>query len=67
MIRLRMREIAVLQEHNMSSLARASGVSFRTIKRIWRDPHTVITTDTLHKIAQALGVQARELIEEEPP
>jgi len=47
-------------------LARASDVSFSTIKRIFRDPYQPVGVDTLHKIAQALGVSTAELIEDVP-
>lgn len=66
MLRLRVREIAILRGHNMSSLSRASGVSFRTIKRYWRDPYFNANTETLHKIAKALGVPTSDLMEDVP-
>ena len=50
----------------MSSLSRASGVSFRTIKRYWRDPYFNANTETLYKIARALNVPTSDLMEDMP-
>jgi transcriptional regulator with XRE-family HTH domain len=66
MLRLRVKEVAEAKGYNMSSLSRASDVSFRTIKRMWRNPHHEANTTTLHKIARALGVPTAELIEDVP-
>lgn len=66
MVRLRVKEIAESQGYNMSTLSRAADVPFITIKRVWRNPYYEIKLATLGKIAQALGVPTRELIEDEP-
>ena len=63
MVRLKVKEVAESQGYNMSSLSRASDVSFRTIKRIFRDPLAPVNTDTLGKIATALKVDVSELLE----
>jgi DNA-binding Xre family transcriptional regulator len=71
MIRLKIKEVAEAKGFNQSSLSRASDVSFNTVKRIFRDPYREITTTTLAKLAKALGVDPRELIDvvpdDEPP
>ena len=64
MVRLRVKEIAEAKGFNMSSLSRASDVSFNTIKRIFRDPYKEVTTTTLERIAKALGVPTAELLED---
>ncbi len=64
MIRLRIREIAEEKGYNMSSLSRKSDVSFKTVKRLWKDPYQTANTDTLEKLAKALGVSVRDLIED---
>lgn len=61
--RLRVREEAEERGYNMSSLSRASDVSFKTIKRYWKNPYESATTDTLSKIAEVLGVPIGDLIE----
>lgn len=66
MVRLRVKEIAESKGFNMSSLSRASDVSFNTIKRIFRDPYKEVTTTTLERIAKALDVPTASLIEDVP-
>ena len=50
----------------MSSLSRASDVSFTTIKRIWTKPHESANLITLTKIAKALNVTVNDLFEDVP-
>ena len=64
-IRLRVKEVAESKGFNMSTLSRSSDVPFSTIRRLWKNPHYQVQLDTLHKIAQALGVPTSELIEDE--
>lgn len=66
MVRLRVKDIAEAKGFNMSSLSRASDVSFNTIKRIYRNPYKEVTTTTLERIAKALGVPTAELLEDVP-
>jgi transcriptional regulator with XRE-family HTH domain len=66
MLRLRVRELAEERGYNMSSLSRASDVSFTTIKRYFRKPYSYANTDTLEKIALTLGVEVGDLIERVP-
>lgn len=66
MVRLKLKEIAVARGFTMSSLSRASDVSFNTIKRIWNDPFRETSTFTLERLAKALGVPTAELIEDVP-
>ena len=66
MVRLKVKEIAEAKGYNMSSLSRASDVSFTTIKRLWRHPYGGANVETLDKIAGVLGVSVAELIEHIP-
>jgi len=66
MLRLRVKELAEERGYNMSSLSRASDVSFTTIKRFFRNPYSYANTDTLEKIALTLGVEVGDLIERVP-
>ena len=50
----------------MSTLSRASDVSFTTIKRYFKKPYSYATTDTLEKIALTLGVEVGDLVERVP-
>lgn len=64
MLRLRIKEEASVRGYNMSSLSRATDLSFNTIKRLWTKPYSGATIDTLAKIARVLGVSIADLTEE---
>jgi DNA-binding Xre family transcriptional regulator len=66
MLRLRVKEVAEAKNFNMSSLSRASDVSFRTVKRLFRNPYSDVTVFTLEKLALALGVEVGDLLERVP-
>ncbi len=66
MMRLRVKEVAESKGYNMSSLSRATDISFNTIRRLWRHPEKGVNMHTLNKIAQVLGVPMYELTEEVP-
>ena len=66
MILLRIKEVAQQRGYNMSSLSRATDISFGTIKRLWRHPDTGVSLDTLAKIARVLEVSVADLMEEVP-
>ncbi len=65
MIRLKVREKAKVLGVSQRQLIRRSGLDIKVIQRVFRDPHANITMITLDRIAQALGVDASELIESE--
>ena len=48
----------------MTKLHIRSEVAYVTIRKIFRDPYTDITLITLGRLAQALGVETRELLED---
>jgi lambda repressor-like predicted transcriptional regulator len=50
----------------MGKLQRTADVAYNTVKRMFRDPYYITTTETLGKIARALGVPPGELIKEVP-
>ena len=64
--RLRIKEVAESRQYNMSSLSRATNISFNTIKRLWTRPYEGAKIDTLLKIARVLDVSVTDLIEELP-
>ena len=64
MLRLRVKEVAVSKGYNMSSLSRATDISFNTIKRLWTKPYSGVNVNTLNKIAKVLGVALSDLTEE---
>ncbi len=65
MARLRVQEVAKEKGVSMGKLSRASDVSYRTIRLIYKDPYRDVALSTLEKLAKALGVSIAELIEEE--
>ena len=65
-IRLRVKEIAKQKGFSMGKLQRDADVAYNTVKRMYKNPYHVITTETLGKLARALGVPPGELIEEVP-
>ncbi len=65
-VRLKVKEAAQQKGVSQGRLSRLSDVDIKTIKRIYRDPMTIVTTETLGKIATALNVDASELIENAP-
>lgn len=66
MIRLRVKEVAQARGYNMSSLSRATDISFNTIKRLWTKPYSGANINTLSKIAKVLNVSLSDLTEEVP-
>ena len=65
-VRLRVKEIAKQKGISMGKLQRDADVAYNTVKRMYKNPYHVITTETLGKLAKALGVSLGELIEEVP-
>ena len=63
-VRLRVKEIAKEKGFSMGKLQRDADVAYNTVKRIFKDPYYIATTETLGKLAKALGVSPGELIEE---
>ncbi|HZU66640.1 MAG TPA: helix-turn-helix transcriptional regulator [Ktedonobacteraceae bacterium] len=64
MIRLRVKEVAKEKGLSQGRLSRLANIDENTLKRIYRDPYAIITTETLDKLARALGVPSAELIED---
>jgi DNA-binding Xre family transcriptional regulator len=65
-VRLRVKEVAKEKGISMGKLQRDADVAYNTVKRMFKDPYYITTTETLGKLARALGVQPGELIEEVP-
>lgn len=63
MIRLKIKEIAEQKGFTMTRLSHRSEVSFNTIKSLFRDPYRSVNTETLERLAKALGVSPVDLIE----
>ena len=65
-VRLRIKEVAREKGVGMGKLQRTADVAYNTVKRMFRDPYYITTTETLGKVARALGVPPGTLIEEVP-
>jgi DNA-binding Xre family transcriptional regulator len=65
-VRLRVKEVAEVKGISMTRLHTKSEVAYNTIRRIFRDPYSEVTTTTLARLAEALGVSTAELIEDIP-
>ncbi len=65
MVRLLVKEVAKQKGFSMGRLQRTADVSYRTVKLIYQDPYKDVTLRTLEKIAHALDVPIRELIEDD--
>jgi DNA-binding Xre family transcriptional regulator len=63
---LRVKEIAQEKGMSMNKLSQRSEVSYHIIRDIYRDPFKTINTDTLNRLALALGVPVTEIIEDVP-
>lgn len=63
-IRLRVKEVASQKGFSMGKLQRDADVAYNTVKRMYKNPYHMITTETLGKLAKALGVSPGELLEE---
>jgi len=63
-IKLKVKEIAAEKKISMTRLHIRSEVAYTTIRKIFRDPYTDITLTTLSKLAQALNVSTKDLIED---
>lgn len=64
MVRLKVKEIAVRKGFSQGLLSRLANIDINTMRKIFRNPTgTVVTTETLDRIAQALKVDVSELIE----
>lgn len=65
-IRLRVKEVAEAQGVNMTLLSHKSYVALNTIRAMYRNPYRTVNTDTLQRLADALGVSVFALLEEVP-
>lgn len=66
MIRLKVREIAETKGITRTKLSRLSDTNYKTIDMIWKNPFREVGTQTLERLARALGVRVIDLIEELP-
>jgi transcriptional regulator with XRE-family HTH domain len=64
MIRLKVKELAQARGLSQSRLSRKSDVDLTTLRKIYNQPTSAnVTLETLDRLAKALEVDVRELIE----
>jgi transcriptional regulator with XRE-family HTH domain len=66
LIRLRVKEIALARGLTQGGLSRKADIDVKMLRRIFRNPTEIVTTETLDKLAIALNVDASLLIESDP-
>jgi DNA-binding Xre family transcriptional regulator len=64
--RLRVKEVTQEKGLSMTQLHKMSDVAYGTIRKIFHNPYTEITLTTLNRLAQALDVETKDLIESVP-
>ena len=66
MIRLRVKEVVQQKRMSQGLLSRKANIDINTVRDILRNSGRNITLETLNRLANALEVDARELIEYTP-
>lgn len=66
MIRLRVKEVATQKGLSQNKLSRRADVDIKVIRRMFQHPTESFTTIVLDRVAQALEVDVRELLESIP-
>lgn len=64
-IRLRVAELAQARGMNQTDLAHRTGLTMNVVGRYWRDEVANLSRQSLEKLALALNVSARDLIEDD--
>ena len=64
--RLRVKEVAQEKGFSMTKLFHTSGVAYKTIQQIYRDPYRHVSYLVLLRLANAMNVPITDLFEEIP-
>jgi DNA-binding Xre family transcriptional regulator len=64
--RLRVKEIAEEKGMSLTKLHNRSEVAYRTVQKLFRDPYAEVHVSTLTRLAEVLGVETKDLIEDVP-
>jgi DNA-binding Xre family transcriptional regulator len=62
MIYLKIKEIAEEKGVSQRQLSLRSGVDLNTVRKIFKNPYSIVTTETLDKISKVLNTDASNLI-----
>ena len=63
---MRIKEVAAEKGMSMTKLSHRSEVAYNTIRKLFRDPYAEVTVTTLRRLADALGVSVKDLLEDVP-
>ncbi|WP_146747204.1 helix-turn-helix domain-containing protein [Thermogemmatispora tikiterensis] len=66
MLRLRVKEVAREKGMSMHRLSLQAQLSYHVVREIFIDPYKPVSSDTINKIAEALGVPVTDIIEDVP-
>jgi DNA-binding Xre family transcriptional regulator len=66
LLRLRVKEVAQQKKMSMNKLSQHSQVSYHVIQDIYRNPVRIVSTDTINRLAAALGVPVTDIVEDVP-
>jgi DNA-binding Xre family transcriptional regulator len=65
-VRLRVKEMAEAKGMSIAKLARKADLDNRTVYRLVHDPFAEVTTVTLGRLAKALEISVKDLLEDAP-
>ncbi|WP_052887643.1 helix-turn-helix domain-containing protein [Thermogemmatispora carboxidivorans] len=66
MLRLRVKEVAREKGMSMHRLSLQAQLSYHVIREIFIDPYKPVSSDTINRVAEALGVPVTAIIEDVP-
>jgi len=64
-LKLKVKEVAKAQGMSMTKLHIRSEVAYSTVRRLFRDPFAEVSTTTINRLANALGVPPTHLLEDD--
>lgn len=65
-VRLKVKEVAHAKGWSQRRLSLRSGIDLNTVRRLFQHPETNVTTETLGRLADTIGVDVSELIQSIP-
>jgi len=66
MVRLRIRQVVEEKGLTMARVARKADMAYNTVHALCTDPYKDVNLYTLNRIADAIGVSVRDLLEDVP-
>lgn len=66
-VKIKLKEITEIKGVSQRQLSLKSGIDIKSVQRIMRNSFTIVTTETLGKFAEILGIDVSALLESDPP